>query len=461
MLFNSYSFLFLFLPINIFLFYFLSKTQNSKLLVIYLLIASLIFYSIDNIQYLPLLIISVFINYLFGQIIKKNKNFKRKLYLIISIIFNLFLLIFFKYSSFLILDILNFNELSADKIYFYQGQIPLGISIYTFTQIGFLVDTYLKETYDSNFYKYSLFVILFPHILAGPIIHHKKIITQLEGESFYKFKLDNLVYGIILFVIGLSKKVLIGDNIGPYADTMFDDPALFGVIGSWIGSLAYTFQLYFDFSGYSDMAIGLAIMTNIKLPINFNSPYKSVSLIDFWKRWHITLSTFLKDYLYIPLGGNRFGSFRRYQNIFITMILGGIWHGANFTFIIWGFIHGIGIIANHLTKQYFKRLPNFISIFITFLFVNFAWVIFRANSISDAIVIYRNMFDLNNINYDEINIGIVYIIICMFIVFILPNSQEILKLIKKNTINVSIISFLFFLNIISINLYSPFIYFAF
>lgn len=460
MLFNSYLFIFIFLPLSVFGFYFLSRYKNSRILVNFLLIISIIFYSIGNFQDLPLIIFSVLINFILGKIIFNSNNPQKTYILILGLAFNLLILFYFKYSVFLILDLLNIFSLD-ETLAVYKEQIPLGISIYTFTQIGYLVDSYSRSTSKSNFSSYALFVTLFPHILAGPIIHHKKIIDQFNEKEFLNLNSNNIISGLFLFVIGLSKKLLIADNLAIIADPIFLNPNDYGIIASWIGSFAYTFQLYFDFSGYSDMAIGLAIMFNIKLPLNFNSPYKAYSLIDFWKRWHMTLSQFLKDYLYIPLGGNRFGTLRKYSNIFITMFLGGIWHGANLTFLFWGAIHGIGIIFNHLTKKYFIGLPKYFSIFITFIFVNLAWVMFRSNNYNDAITIYKNLFDLNSYNINELSYAIIFLLLIAIIAFFAPNSQNMLKQFKTKIVNALALSGLLLANIISINIYSPFLYFAF
>ena len=269
-----------------------------------------------------------------------------------------------------------------------------------------------------------------------------------------------------MFVIGLSKKLLIADNLAPIADSLFSNPENVDIISTWIGTLAYTFQLYFDFSGYSDMALGIALMFNIILPINFNSPYKSKSLIDFWKSWHMTLSAFLKEYLYIPLGGNRKGEINRYINIFLTMILGGIWHGANFTFFFWGLFHGIGIIINHLFLNLKLYIPKILSIFVTFLFVHLCWVVFRAENMNDAFIIYKNLVNFVSLNLSTFTVSNLLILFAALIAFFTPNSQEIVKSFKtkfelRYIVSIPFFSIIFFISIISINSYSPFLYFAF
>jgi len=469
MLFNSYLFIFLFLPLSFLIFIFIQKIKINLFSVYYLLILSIIFYAYSNIEYLPLLLISIVINFIFSNLIKnKSENISlSKKILIFSIVFNLVLLAYFKYSSFILNDILGiFIKNSFDDSYIFDGQIPLGISIYSFTQIGFLVDCYKKKTEKTDLGSYALFVSLFPHVLAGPIIHHKDIISQIRSNSLNLISSLNIRNGILLFVIGLSKKLLIADNLAPIADNLFRNPKNVDIISTWIGTLAYTFQLYFDFSGYSDMALGIALMFNIILPINFNSPYKSKSLIQFWKSWHMTLSAFLKEYLYIPLGGNRKGEINRYINIFVTMILGGIWHGANFTFFFWGLFHGIGIIINHLFVNLKLYIPKILSIFITFLFVHLCWVVFRAENMNDAFIIYKNLVNFVSLNLSTFTVSNLLILFAALIAFFTPNSQEIVKSFKtklelRNIISIPFFSIIFFISIISINSYSPFLYFAF
>ena len=469
MLFNSYLFIFLFLPLSFLIFIFIQKIKINLFSVYYLLILSIIFYAYSNIEYLPLLLISIVINFIFSNLIKnKSENISlSKKILIFSIVFNLVLLAYFKYSSFILNDILGiFIKNSFDDSYIFDGQIPLGISIYSFTQIGFLVDCYKKKTEKTDLGSYALFVSLFPHVLAGPIIHHKDIISQIRSNSLNLISSLNIRNGILLFVIGLSKKLLIADNLAPIADNLFRNPENVDIISTWIGTLAYTFQLYFDFSGYSDMALGIALMFNIILPINFNSPYKSKSLIQFWKSWHMTLSAFLKEYLYIPLGGNRKGEINRYINIFVTMILGGIWHGANFTFFFWGLFHGIGIIINHLFVNLKLYIPKILSIFITFLFVHLCWVVFRAENMNDAFIIYKNLVNFVSLNLSTFTVSNLLILFAALIAFFTPNSQEIVKSFKtklelRNIISIPFFSIIFFISIISINSYSPFLYFAF
>lgn len=349
--------------------------------------------------------------------------------------------------------------------------LPLGISFFTFQQIAYLVDKYRGYNYGGNFLHYVLFVSFFPQLIAGPIVHYKEIIPQLVSDNTRDIS-KNIAIGLSIFIVGLFKKVVLADSVAAYATPVFDaaaDGVSLTIFEAWAGSLAYTLQLYFDFSGYSDMAIGLAMLFGVRLPVNFLSPYKATSIIDFWSRWHITLSQFLKDYLYIPLGGNRRGSFKRYQNLMITMLLGGLWHGAGWTFIVWGGLHGVYLMLNHAWRawknKYIKRkidnrYYNIVAWIMTFSVVVFSWVVFRADSIDSAIEIYKAMLGFNGVSFPVIfdkyidnysifssfsitsmgmfrhgiadwNIGIPFIILLILIVIKMPNSIEIFN---KNTL---------------------------
>ena len=280
------------------------------------------FYAYWDARYLPLLLVSILFNYTVGSLIERHKS---KLGLIIGVTVNLSLLTYFKYTNFFLSS---FNEMFQTAIYVPKIILPLGISFFTFTQIAYLVDAYRGETQRYSLLTYSLFVTVFPHLIAGPILYHKNMIPQFSKLKNYVFTHKNMALGAAFFSVGLFKKVMIADSLAPWAKVVFDNAGMVSFIEAWAGALAYTFQLYFDFSGYSEMAIGLGLMFNFKLPVNFNSPYKATSIIEFWRRWHITLSEFLRNYLYIPLGGNRNGQYGRMRNLLITMLLGGLWHGA-------------------------------------------------------------------------------------------------------------------------------------
>ncbi|MEC4983485.1 MAG: MBOAT family protein [Oscillatoria sp. PMC 1068.18] len=392
MLFNSYVFLFAFLPITAIVFFSLSHFRLVRAALVWLAIASLFFYAYWKISYLPLLLLSIGVNYYLGRQIERNQPGSQpaKLILWLGIVFNLAFLGYYKYAHFFAAT---FSRIWDQNFALPEILLPLAISFYSFTQIAYLVDAYRGETknYKYNFLDYSLFVSFFPQLIAGPILRYDELIPQFRQLRSFILSPKNLAIGLTWFILGLSKKVAIADNLSPWVATVFNNASDVTILEAWIGALSYTFQLYFDFSGYSDMAIGLGLMLNIQLPINFNSPYKAISISDFWRRWHITLSNFLRDYLYIPLGGNRSGKLFQYRNLLITMLLGGLWHGAGWTFVIWGGLHGIFLVINHLWRQLQLKLPLIFGWAVTFLAVVGSWVLFRAKSLSDAIAILQTM----------------------------------------------------------------------
>ena len=389
MLFNSYVFIIGFLPITLILYYLSAKKFGSQCARIVLILASLFFYSWWDIRNLPILLGSILVNYvLAGRILHSEKK-SRKAWLILGILFDLVLLGFFKYSAFAVETV---NGIFHTGFSVPQIVLPLGISFFTFTQIACLADSYRGEVEGYSRSGYFLFVTIFPHLIAGPILYHKDMIPQFMVEKNYRISYENLNRGIVWFTLGLAKKVLIADKLSEYVGTAFAHAAQLSMTDAWFASFAYTLQLYFDFSGYSEMAIGLGLMLNFKLPLNFNSPYQSTSIIEFWRRWHMTLSAFLKDYLYIPLGGNRTGYHLR--NILITMLLAGLWHGAGWTFIFWGGLHGLYICINHLWRKAGRSMPKPIGWFITFMAVNMAWVFFRAEDFQTAFAVIAAMFGM-------------------------------------------------------------------
>ena len=394
MLFNSFEFIFLFFPFTLFGFYLIQEKKPSLLLP-WLVITSLFFYAWWYPPFLILLLISIVVNYLFGLILG---HFQKKIVLVVGLMFNIGFIAYYKYFDFLINNInFIFNQHFQNLNLF----LPLAISFFTFQQISYLVDTYKQTNYKYTFLEYCFFVSFFPQLIAGPIVQHKDIIPQIKG---LRFNQKNLHIGLCYFVLGLAKKVLIADQCATYANPIFqatESGMILSISEAWMGTLAYSFQLYFDFSGYSDMAIGLARVFNVKLPINFNSPYKSKNIIEFWRRWHITLSTFLRDYLYIPLGGNKKGKTQQYSNLMLTMIIGGFWHGANWTFVLWGSLHGLYLCVNHSIKSILPnfQINKFFSIILTFVFISFAWVYFRANTISQANSIIKSMLGINGLSF--------------------------------------------------------------
>jgi len=302
------------------------------------------------------------------------------------------LLGYFKYTDFLLE---NFNGIFGSNIPLPHIILPLGISFFTFTQIAFLVDAYRKEAKEYSLVNYMLFVTYFPHLLAGPILHHKEMMPQFASKYNWVKNYRNIALGLFIFSIGLFKKVVIADTFAPWATAGFDTATTLNLIEAWATSLSYTFQLYFDFSGYCDMAIGISLMFNIKLPINFNSPYKALSIQDFWRRWHMTLSRFLRDYIYIPLGGNRKGNARTYVNLLSTFLIGGLWHGAGWTFIIWGALHGIALAIHRLWQSLGFKMWTWFAWFITFNFINITWIFFRAKDFESAMKVLKGMFKGN------------------------------------------------------------------
>jgi D-alanyl-lipoteichoic acid acyltransferase DltB (MBOAT superfamily) len=340
----------------------------------------------------------------------------RKSILTVGIIANLALLGYFKYTDFLIENI---NFLSDSNIPTLNLALPLAISFFTFQQIAYLVDSYRQETKEYDFLNYSLFVTFFPQLIAGPIVHHKEMMPQFTKTRNKVKNYKNIAMGLFIFSIGLFKKVVIADTFAVWANAGFDTATTLNLFEAWATSLSYTFQLYFDFSGYTDMAIGLALLFNIRLPVNFNSPYKATNIQDFWRRWHITLSRFLKDYVYIPLGGNRKGEFRTYNNLLATFIIGGIWHGAGWTFVFWGFLHGIALVIHRAWSKLGFKIWTWLAWLITFNFINIAWVFFRAKEWDDAVKVLSSMFSLNNIifNMNYIEVGILFFAFIVILFF--------------------------------------------
>jgi len=470
MLFNSYEFILLFLPLTLIVFFRLGSLGYQSVSISWLVLASFFFYAWWNPAYLLLILFSIIFNYSIGIILTNNlvrSSISNRLLLVIGISCNLGLIGYFKYFNFFAS---NANTFLGSNFSIEEIILPLAISFFTFQQITYLVDAYKGKTKEYNFLHYCLFVTFFPQLIAGPIVHHREMLPQFEQKSIYTFNYKNFTIGLTIFIIGLFKKVVIADGVANYSTPVFD-AAVVGVTltfyEAWIGALAYSFQLYFDFSGYSDMAIGLARMFGILLPLNFHSPYKAENIIDFWGRWHMTLSRFLKDYVYIPLGGNRKGVTRRYVNLICTMLLGGLWHGAGWTFVVWGGIHGLYLAINHawrkLTSKFIsdKHLNSKTNIFlmrgITFFAVVISWVIFRAEDMDSASSILSSMFGFNGIplptlfksildnmdmpifltglqygelidrSYFEPGKALLWLSVLFFAVHFLPNTQQIMN----------------------------------
>ena len=485
MLFNSYAFIFFFLPITFFIYFYLNKKRLTGASKGFLVFASLFFYAWWNINYLPLILISMLVNYTLGRELAKHIQNKRvyssKKLLIAGISFNLMLLGYFKYMDFFII---NTNRVLDTQIPMLHLALPLAISFYTFQQIAYLVDSYRNETKEYDFLNYAVFVTFFPQLIAGPIVHHSEMMPQFTKIKNKSKNYYNIALGLFIFSMGLFKKVIIADTFAIWATQGFDVAQELNMLEAWVTSLSYTFQLYFDFSGYTDMAIGAALLFNIKLPMNFYSPYKATSIQDFWRRWHITLSRFLKDYIYIPLGGNRKGESRIYLNLFITFLLGGIWHGAGWTFVLWGILHGAALVIHRAWQKLGLKVPMLIAWFLTFHFINITWVFFRATNFDAAVKVLNGMFFgvlilpsslieyIRSIKEWGIPLGLwsklyqhepyigEWILAAFVIILLLPNSMQMKERFKTNWFYI-ILTLFFFLSIFMLYRKSEFIYFNF
>ncbi len=405
MLFNSYTFIFAFLPLSFGIYFWLNHRRLPQLSKAWLVFASLFFYSWWNVIYLPLILASILFNFAVGSTMTRmgdgtsaKQRFSRKGILTFGILSNIALLVYFKYMDFFIANANTVLGVQWDLMHII---LPLGISFFTFTQIAYLVDAYRNEVKEMDYLNYTLFVTFFPHLLAGPILHHKEMMPQFDSLKSKLINYKNISAGLFLFSIGLFKKVVIADTFAQWANAGFETTQGLNLIEAWATSLSYTFQLYFDFSGYTDMALGIALLFNIRLPINFNSPYKALDIQDFWRRWHITLSRFLRDYIYIPLGGNRRGELRTYGNLFAVFLIGGLWHGASWMFIIWGALHGVAIVIHRAWKSLGFTMNKYLAWFITFNFINITWVFFRAEGWESARNVLLGMAGMNGIVLPE------------------------------------------------------------
>jgi len=412
MLFNSFSFLFLFLPVVLLVYFCLGRWRPAWSIV-WLALASLFFYAGWSLPYLPLLLLSVLFNYGSGRSLIGASGRHRRLVLGGALAANLGLLAYYKYANFFVDSIAGLGLAHWPLLHIV---LPVGISFFTFTQIAFLVDCYRGQVRETRLIHYLLFVTYFPHLIAGPILHHRDMMPQFADPAHARPQAAHFAVGLSIFVIGLAKKVLIADNIAPMVGPVFAAGAHPQLMEAWIGTVAYTFQLYFDFSGYSDMAIGLSRLFGVKLPLNFNSPYKAGNISEFWRRWHMTLSRFLRDYLYIPLGGNRHGRLERGRNLMLTMLLGGLWHGAGWTFVIWGGLHGLYLVVHQgwwlLTRhsamatsagsrcwtRWWSGCTAVLAHLLTFFAVMLAWVFFRAPDLASALDMLGALVGANGVS---------------------------------------------------------------
>jgi len=466
MVFSSTIFIFIFLPIVLFTYYVLGKKIKNYVL----LIASLFFYAWGGVDYLKILILSIMINYIFGLLINKVRdNIKlKKIFLSMGVLINLTLLFYYKYYDFFIE---NTNLVFNTNFKLKYIVLPIGISFFTFQGMSYIIDIYRKDgKVNKNPFAVALYISFFPQLVAGPIVKYKTVDNQIRNR---KESIEDFSYGINRFVVGLAKKVMIADILGSIADNIFnlyysgiDTPT------AWIGAICYTFQIYYDFSGYSDMAIGLGYMFGFKFMENFNYPYISKSITEFWRRWHISLSTWFKEYLYIPLGGNRRGNV--YFNLFVVFLVTGIWHGAAWTFVLWGLWHGLFIIIERAIskREWYIKIPTAIKYIVTMLIVILGWVLFRADSLEQAVGYIRTMFGMTNIGTltFEYPYFINKKIVFWMIISVLGSTPFISNKLKKYSGNKTFellstifISLLFIVAIIFVvnSTYSPFIYFQF
>lgn len=417
MLFNSYFFILFFLPLVLCLYYGLHKFGLHQIALLELIAASFIFYAWGNPKYLILLIASIICNWLISLVINKGQwgKFFKKFILLAGIMMDVAVIFYFKYFDFFIANI---NHLIRSDFQLRNIILPLGISFFTFQQISYLVDTYKGETKDYHFIEYAAFVSFFPQLVAGPIVMHSELIPQFKEKNKWKFCHENFGEGIFKLSVGLAKKVLIADTFGKAVTWGWGSIDTLSSMELILVMLSYTFQIYFDFSGYCDMALGIGKLFNFELPINFNSPYMAQSIIEFWEKWHMTLTRFLRNYIYIPLGGNRKGTIRGYINILIVFLISGIWHGANWTFILWGGGHGIAQVLNKIFEKTWNKCNVVLRWICTFTFVNFMWLIFRSENVSQAMRMIQRIVRSNTFSISD------ELAHCFF----LPEIEALLKL---------------------------------
>ena len=522
MLFNSYIFIFLFFPLCLLGYYGL-KNKSATVAKILLIGFSLWFYGYFNIRYLCIMIGSILLNYGVYQLLTRVKSCemagmdsftgnvakinKKKMILFTGVSANLLLLFYFKYFDFFIENI---NAVFGSSFALHHILLPLGISFFTFQQISFLADTYRGELKNCSFIDYALFVSFFPQLIAGPIVTHEEMLPQFQQIEKKKFDEDQFCRGLFIFVLGMGKKVLIADTFGVAVDAGYSMVAQLGSVDAVLVMLFYTLQLYFDFSGYCDMAIGIGKMMGIEIPINFNSPYKACNIIDFWKRWHITLSRFFTKNIYIPLGGNRKGNVRMYANLFLVFFLSGVWHGAGWNYILWGVMHGVLYCVTRWMQVKNKEkntdtgwmeeekkgaISGFvdgavrgIKVLATFLYVNIAWVFFRSPSIEEALALFKRMFmggialpveviydafnldefwyvmkvlHLTNFSFSKYILMILFTVVILVLTFFGKNVHELAAKWKMSWISAVTLAVVFIWCVVSLSGVSTFLYFNF
>lgn len=393
MLFNSYIFVLLFLPLCLIGYFGLNHFKKYSWAQFFLLMMSFWFYGYFNPGYLLIILASILVNYSIYKLMEKYRQTKwNKFAMIAGVSFNVGILLYFKYMDFFIQNV---NAIFKTDIQELGIVLPLGISFFTFQQISFIVDAYRGEIPNYNLLNYASFVVYFPQLIAGPIVTHDELVPQFMDVEKKKFNTDNFAQGMYIFAFGLAKKVLLADTFGDVVTYGFTTIDRLGTPGALLVMLSYTIQIYFDFSGYCDMAIGIGKMMNIDLPLNFNSPYKALTITEFWDRWHMTLTRFFTRYVYIPLGGSRKGTVRTYINVLIVFLASGFWHGASWNFVFWGLCHGIFMVITRVFKSFFDKLHPAFNWLLTFAFINVTWVFFRAETFGQAIKLLKALFSWN------------------------------------------------------------------
>ena len=482
MVFSSYIFIFAFLPLVLLGFYLLPRLiaapgRLRRAQNLLLIAASLVFYGYYSVKYLLLMAASILVNYGLALGIQYASDRRRglsRLCFLLGVLFNVFLIGYFKYYDFFVENI---NFLFRSSFALKHLLLPLGISFFTFQQLSFLVSVYKKEEQVEDFISYCVFVLFFPQLVAGPIVLYSEMIPQFRDESRCRFGSDNLARGIYMFSIGFFKKAVVADTLALFVDNGYAQSSL-GLAAAWAVSLCYTLQIYFDFSGYSDMAIGLGKLFNIDLPWNFLSPYQSESFSVFWRRWHITLGRALSSYIYKPLGGSRRGRAKTFLNTMATFLISGLWHGAAWTFVLWGGIHGLFVAGEKLLGDRLERVPKALRVGLTFLLVNVLWVLFRAESFSQAGMVYIGMLSFGSLNLEQLAalvldnafdfptiVDIAYLFsllaVLLAVVFRCRNSRELLENFRCSGRSLAFTVFLFCFSVIHLSRGSIFIYFNF
>ncbi len=459
MVFSSYTFIFVFLPITFLIFHFFRRFGAGRTAITFLTLASFFFYAYWRPKYVIIIGASVLGNYCCAILMLNYRRFAKPL-LLIGLTANVGLLCYFKYMGFFVEQL---NSLAGTSFGFASRALPLGISFFTFQTMAYLVDSYREKEAEKSLVNFSFFVVFFAQLIAGPIVHHKAIIPQIKDlfrrDSYFA---ANTLLGLMFFSIGLFKKSVLADPLALPVMTVFDRGMNTNWADAWLGGLAYTEQLYFDFSGYSDMAIGLGLLFGVHIPINFNSPYKSDSIQVFWRRWHMTLSAFMRDYIYIPLGGNQRTFAAGLACLFITFLIGGFWHGAAWTFILWGAFHGAGIALHRIWRERNLSMPRFPAFALTFIFVVFGWVVFRAKSLQIAGEIWGSMIGSNGFTIQPAFVSNEYTIrigLGLLIVWILPNPSQYLE--KITWVKVVACATLMCVALIHVKGNAPFLYFDF